>query len=108
MGAHRRPALASPEEPEGIDPLQEPNEYLATRPWKTPLVTDGIPAAFEMNDPDAEYRRVAALGVSLARAPIDAGAGAARMAILDDDRGNPIQIIPVKDGRARPPDPRVR
>jgi predicted enzyme related to lactoylglutathione lyase len=49
-----------------------------------------------VDDIDAEYRRLSALGVSFTREPIDAGS--VWMAVFDDTCGNLIQIIQMKDG----------
>ena len=63
---------------------------------KEALVSDGIPfTAFEVDDLDAEYKRLLDVGVSFVREPID-GPGA-RYAVLDDTCGNLIQIYEIVD-----------
>jgi len=95
IGAHRWLTLVSPENPEGTELLLEPSEHPAAKPFKSALVEDGIPAtSFMVDDIDAEYRRLVALGVSFTREPIDAGS--VWMAVLDDTCGNLIQIVQMK------------
>jgi catechol 2,3-dioxygenase-like lactoylglutathione lyase family enzyme len=96
MGEHRWLTLVSPQNPEGTELLLEPSEHPAAKPFKAALVEDGIPAtSFMVDDIDAEYRRLSALGVSFTREPIDAGS--VWMAVFDDTCGNLIQIIQMKD-----------
>lgn len=95
MGEHRWLTLVSPDVPDGTELLLEPSEHPAVSPYKAALVEDGIPAAsFQVDDIDAEYDRLRALGVSFTRAPMDAGP--VRMAVLDDTCGNLIQLIQMK------------
>ncbi len=99
MGTHRWLTVVSPEAPEGTELLLEPGEHPAVGPYKAALAGDGIPAAsFQVDDLDAEYGRLCALGVSFARAPMDAGP--IRMAVLDDTCGNLIQLVQMPAGEA--------
>jgi catechol 2,3-dioxygenase-like lactoylglutathione lyase family enzyme len=71
--------VVSPEEPDGVELLLEPNAgYPAMKALKESLVRDGIPyTAFQVNDIQAEYERMKSLTTA---------------AILDDTCGNLIQI----------------
>lgn len=84
--------VVSPEEPNGVELLLEPNaEYPAMKALKEALVRDGIPfTAFQVNDIYGEYERLKALGVEFTMEPTNMGE--AIMAILDDTCGNLIQI----------------
>jgi predicted enzyme related to lactoylglutathione lyase len=84
--------VVSPEEPDGVELLLEPNsEYPAMRALKESLVKDGIPyTAFQVNDIEAEYERMKSLGVQFTMEPTNMGMTTA--AILEDTCGNLIQI----------------
>lgn len=84
--------VVSPEEPEGTELLLEPNaEYPAMKVLKESLMKDGIPfTAFQVNDVQAEYERIKALGAEFTMEPTDMGTTTA--AILNDTCGNLIQI----------------
>ena len=95
MGAHRWLTLTSREQPDGTELLLEPSEHPAVKPYKDALVADGIPAtSFQVDDLDAEFERLEALGVEFTREPMDAGT--VRMAVLDDTCGNLIQLVQLK------------
>lgn len=92
MGAHRWLTVVSPQDPDGTELLLEPSEHPAAKPFKDALVADGIPlTSFQVDDIEAEYRRLSELGVIFTREPIDAGT--VRMAVLDDTCGNLIQLV---------------
>src|SRR4051795_1526980 len=64
MGEHRWLTVVSPEEPDGVELVLEPDEHPAVRPFKAALVEDGIPfTSFAVDDVEAEYDRLSALGV---------------------------------------------
>jgi catechol 2,3-dioxygenase-like lactoylglutathione lyase family enzyme len=88
--------VVSPEDPDGVQIVLEPNaEYPAMKALKESLVRDGIPfTAFEVADVNAEYERLLALGVEFAVEPTDVGPTI--QAVLDDTCGNLIQIYQVK------------
>ena len=91
-GAYRWLTVVSKEQPDGVELLLEPDAHPAAGPFKAALVEDGVPAtSFMVDDVDAEYDRLKALGVAFIREPMDAGP--TRMAILDDTCGNLIQLI---------------
>jgi catechol 2,3-dioxygenase-like lactoylglutathione lyase family enzyme len=92
MGAHRWLALVSKAQPDGTQLVLEPDEHPAAKPFKDALVADGIPCtSFQVDDLDAEFARLDALGVEFVRAPMDAGN--VRMAVIDDTCGNLVQLI---------------
>jgi len=84
--------VVSPEEPDGVELLLEPNSsYPAMKALKESLVKDGIPyTAFQVNDVQGEYERMKNLGVQFTMEPTNMGMTTA--AILDDTCGNLIQI----------------
>ncbi|MDB5806281.1 MAG: Glyoxalase/bleomycin resistance protein/dioxygenase [Betaproteobacteria bacterium] len=92
MGEYRWLTVVSKEQPGGTELLLEPSAHPAAAPFKNALVNDGIPAAsFQVDDLDAEFKRLKASGVRFTREPMDAGP--VRMAILDDTCGNLIQLV---------------
>lgn len=92
LGDARWLTLVSPEAPDGVELLLEPNaEYPAMKALKSALVADGIPfTAFQVTDIHAEYERLQALGVKFTMEPTDMGQTMA--AVFDDTCGNLIQI----------------
>lgn len=90
-GAFRWLTVVSPSAPDGVELLLEPSDHPAVGPFKEALVADGIPfTSFGVEDVDAQYRRLSALGVRFVREP--APAGPVVIAVLDDTCGNLIQI----------------
>ncbi len=72
--------------------LLEPSDHPAVPPYKKALVADGIPAhSFEVDDLDAEFKRLSGLGVEFTQSPTPAGD--VKMAVFDDTCGNLIQIV---------------
>jgi catechol 2,3-dioxygenase-like lactoylglutathione lyase family enzyme len=98
VGDARWLTVVSPEEPNGVELLLEPNaEYPAMKALKQALYADGIPFnTFQVDDIYAEYERLKALGVEFTMEPTDMGTTIA--AILDDTCGNLIQIHQLADG----------
>jgi catechol 2,3-dioxygenase-like lactoylglutathione lyase family enzyme len=91
MGAHRWLTVVSPDDPDGVELVLEPDEHPAARPFKQALVADGIPfTSFGVKDVNAEYKRLVAAGVRFTQPPVDMGPVAT--AVLDDTCGNLIQI----------------
>jgi catechol 2,3-dioxygenase-like lactoylglutathione lyase family enzyme len=97
-GGARWLTVVSPEDPDGVQLVLEPNaEYPAMKALKEALYKDGIPfTAFEVADIHAEYERLTALGVEFAVEPTDVGASI--LAVLDDTNGNLIQIYQITMG----------
>lgn len=91
MGEHRWLTLVSPEDPDGVELVLEPDEHPAVKPFKSALVEDGIPfTAFAVRDIAAECERLESLGVRFTQPPVDYGSETA--AVFDDTCGNLIQI----------------
>jgi catechol 2,3-dioxygenase-like lactoylglutathione lyase family enzyme len=84
--------VVSPQEPDGVELLLEPNaEYPAMKALKESLVKDGIPfTAFMVDDIQQEYERMLGLGVEFVMEPTNMGT--TTVAILNDTCGNLIQI----------------
>ena len=92
LGEHRWLTVVSPEEPEGVELLLEPDAHPASQTYQAALKADGIPCtAFSVEDIEAEVARLQALGVEFTKAPMDVGT--AKIAIFDDTCGNLIQLI---------------
>ncbi|MEO0550984.1 MAG: VOC family protein [Pseudomonadota bacterium] len=96
LGEHRWLTVVSPEEPEGVELVLEPNAHPASRAFQTALMADGIPCTgFSVDDIEAEVARLEGLGISFTQPPIKAGG--AIMAVFDDTCGNLIQLIQLLD-----------
>ncbi len=91
MGEHRWLTVVSPEQPDGVELVLEPDEHPAAGPFKQALVEDGIPfTSFAVDDVQAEYERLRDLGVRFTQEPLDMGG--VTTAVFDDTCGNLIQI----------------
>lgn len=92
FGDARWLTVVSPEDPTGPELVLEPNaEYPPMKALKETLVEDSIPfTAFQVDDVDAEYRRLAGLGVVFTQEPTEVGGE--KFAVFDDTCGNLIQI----------------
>jgi catechol 2,3-dioxygenase-like lactoylglutathione lyase family enzyme len=91
LGEHSWLTVVSPEDPDGVELVLEPDEHPAAKPFKTALVEDGIPfTSFAVSDVEAEYDRLLALGVHFTQPPTDMGP--VTTAVFDDTCGNLIQI----------------
>ncbi len=90
-GAGRWLTVVSPEAPEGVQLLLEPEGHPAVKTYKSALVKDGIPiTSFEVDDVQKEYERLIGRGVSFTTKPVSAGP--TTIAVFDDTCGNLIQI----------------
>ena len=90
-GPYRWLTVSSPEGPDELQLSLEPNVNPAARTYQEALFQQGIPiTAFEVDDLDAEYRRLRARGVVFTREPTDSGA--VRIAIFADTCGNLVQL----------------
>jgi catechol 2,3-dioxygenase-like lactoylglutathione lyase family enzyme len=87
--------VVSPEEPEGVELLLEPNaSYPAMKALKESLMKDGMPfTAFQVNDIQSEYERMQTLGVEFTMEPTNMGMTTA--AVFNDTCGNLIQIYQI-------------
>jgi catechol 2,3-dioxygenase-like lactoylglutathione lyase family enzyme len=91
MGEHSWLTVVSPEDPDGVELVLEPDEHPAARPFKEALVADGIPwTSFAVPDVHAEFDRLKGLGVTFTQEP--ASMGRVTTAVLDDTCGNLIQL----------------
>ena len=91
LGEHRWLTVVSPEDPDGVELVLEPDEHPAAKPFKEALVADGIPfTSFAVADVPAEFDRLKGLGVRFTQEPV--AMGPVTTAVLDDTCGNLIQI----------------
>ena len=91
LGEHRWLTVVSPETPDGVELVLEPDAHPAAKPFKEALVADGIPfTSFAVDDVQKEYERLTALGVTFTQPPT--AMGPVTTAVLDDTCGNLIQI----------------
>ena len=92
LGEHRWLTVVSPEDPDGVELVLEPDEHPAVRPFKEALVADGIPfTSFAVADVHAEYERLTRRSAShFTQEPTQMGP--VTTAVLDDTCGNLIQI----------------
>jgi catechol 2,3-dioxygenase-like lactoylglutathione lyase family enzyme len=91
VGEHSWLTVVSPEDPDGVELVLEPDEHPAVRPFKQALVADGIPfTSFAVKDVQAEYDRLTGLGVTFTQPPTQMGP--VTTAVLDGTCGNLIQI----------------
>lgn len=94
-GDYRWLTVVSPENPEGVQLLLEPNQHPAASSYQAGIKQDDIPATqFYVDDVQAEFERLKALGVEFTLEPMDVGPSVT--AIFDDTVGNLIQIVTLK------------
>ncbi|REK52315.1 MAG: glyoxalase [Thermobacillus sp.] len=92
MGKHRWITLVSPEQPDGVELLLEPNEHPAAKSYQKKIFADGIPATmFGVDDIQAEYQRLVEAGLTFTMAPTTMGN--VTVAVFDDTCGNLIQMV---------------
>ena len=91
VGEYRWLTVVSPDDPDGVELLLEPDQHPAAKPFKAALVADGIPVtSFAVPDVPAEVARLKALGVTFTQEATVMGP--VTTAVLDDTCGNLIQI----------------
>jgi catechol 2,3-dioxygenase-like lactoylglutathione lyase family enzyme len=85
--------VVSPQEPNGVELLLEPNAtYPEMKALKAALMRDGIPyTAFRVDDVHEEYERLKKMGVEFTMEPTNMGT--TTVAILNDTCDNLIQIF---------------
>lgn len=94
VGQFKWLTVVSPEEPDGVELLLEPNDNPAARTFQEAIFKQGIPArSFVVEDIQQEYERMKKLGVSFSMEPTKAGP--ATVAVFDDTCGNLIQLVQV-------------
>ncbi len=87
--------VVSPERPDGVELLLEPNRNPVSLAFQQGLMEQGFPAIIlGVNDAQAEYERLGGLGVEFTMPPTDIGL--AIIAIFHDTCGNLIQIMQEK------------
>ncbi len=92
-GKHKWLTVVSPEEPEGVQLVLEPNDgwNSAAKGYQQEIYRAGIPAAnFFVADVQKEYERLKQHGVTFTKEPTKATGST--IALLDDTCGNLIQI----------------
>jgi catechol 2,3-dioxygenase-like lactoylglutathione lyase family enzyme len=91
IGEARWLTVVSPDNPDGVELVLEPDGHPAVGPFKRALVEDGIPwTSFDVDDVKAEYERLVGAGVQFTQPPVNYGPVAT--AVFDDTCGNLIQI----------------
>ena len=91
VGEYAWLTVVSPDDPDGVELVLEPDEHPAVKPFKEALVADGIPfTSFAVDDIQAEYDRLRGRGVVFTQEPTNMGP--VTTAVFDDTCGNLIQI----------------
>ena len=91
VGEFKWLTVVSPEGPDDIELLLEPNDNPVARTYQEGIFEQGIPqAAFAVEDIQAEYERLKKLGVVFTVEPTPAGP--VIRAVLDDTCGNLILL----------------
>jgi catechol 2,3-dioxygenase-like lactoylglutathione lyase family enzyme len=91
LGEHRWLTVVSPEEPDGVELVLEPDDHPAAKQYMAALVADGIPfTSFAVADVHAEFDRLKGLGVTFTQEPT--AMGPVTTAVFDDTCGNLIMI----------------
>jgi glyoxylase I family protein len=91
VGEYRWITLISPEGHSDVELALEPNVNPAAKTFQEELFRQGIPlTAFEVDDIQAEYKRLIGLGVAFTAPPT--AAGPVTIAVFADTCGNLIQI----------------
>lgn len=91
VGEFRWITLVSPEAPDGVELVLEPNANPASGAYQRAIFEQGIPyTAFAVTDLRAEYERMKALGVAFRGEPTQMGPTLA--VSFDDTCGNLIQL----------------
>ena len=91
VGEYAWLTVVSPDDPDGVELVLEPDEHPAVKPFKEALVADGIPfTSFAVDDVEATYAELTSRGVLFTQPP--ASMGPVVTAVLDDTCGNLIQL----------------
>ena len=92
LGEHRWLTVVSPEDPDGVELVLEPNAHPAAVAFQEAMAADGIPVAvLSVADVEAEHRRLTGLGVTFTQPPT--AMGPVVTAVLDDTCGNLVQLM---------------
>jgi catechol 2,3-dioxygenase-like lactoylglutathione lyase family enzyme len=93
-GEFRWLTVVSPEGPDDVELVLEPDAHPAAKTYQRALFDDGIPAtAFAVDDMRREYEKLKKLGVVFRSEP--AKMGDVTLALFEDTCGNLIQIYEV-------------
>ena len=93
-GQFRWLTVVSPDGPEDMELLLEPNDNPAAKEYQGALFEQGIPMnAFTVDDVEEEYKRLRALGVVFRSEPVKMEP--TNIAMFEDTCGNIIQIYQV-------------
>jgi predicted enzyme related to lactoylglutathione lyase len=91
VGKFKWLTVVSPEGPDDVELLLEPNENPAAKTFQQTIHQQGIPlTAFAVDDIKNEFERMKKLGVQFKTEPTNVGP--ATIAVFDDTCGNLIQI----------------
>jgi len=91
LGEFKWLTVVSPEGPDDVELVLEPNANPAGKTFQQAMFEQGIPAtAFEVDDARAEYERLRRQGVAFTKEPTQAGP--VIIAVFSDTCGNLIQI----------------
>jgi catechol 2,3-dioxygenase-like lactoylglutathione lyase family enzyme len=95
VGEARWLTVVSPEAPDEVELVLEPNSNPAASVYQQALYEQHIPlTAFEVDDIQLEFNRLKGLGVEFLSEPVEVGE--ATLAILDDTCGNLIQLYQIQ------------
>ncbi|KYF66560.1 VOC family protein [Sorangium cellulosum] len=91
LGEYRWITVVSPEGPDDVELVLEPNANPASKTYQQALFAQGIPlAAFEVEDLKAEFARLKEHQVAFTKEPTPMGP--VMIAVLSDTCGNLIQL----------------
>ena len=94
LGEFRWLTVVSPDAPDGVQLLLEPNVNPAARTFQQAIFQQGIPlTSFAVDDLQKEYERMKALGVAFRGAPETSGP--VMTVVFEDTCGNLIQLAQV-------------
>ena len=97
VGEFRWLTVVSPDEPDGTELALEPTAFPPSKTYQAALFEAGIPCtAFEVDDIEAEFKSLSAVGVRFTGEPADVGG--TKIATFDDTCGNLIQIYQATGG----------
>ncbi|MCB0630395.1 MAG: VOC family protein [Saprospiraceae bacterium] len=92
MGEHKWLTVVSPEAPDEVELVLEPLGFAPAATFQKALYEAGIPwTAFNVEDIEAEYKRMLELGVTFSMPPTQMGP--VTIAVFDDTCGNNIQLM---------------
>ena len=91
VGEYKWLTLVSPDAPDGMELLLEPNAHKAAKDFQRAIFSDNIPATtLFVDDIQKEYERLKELGVEFTTEPTKMGT--VKIAVFNDTCGNLIQL----------------